>query len=67
MEISEFVSALEELTFEKSKESMGEKSYAYAYGYFTSVMSNTLENLKLTKKQKKVLEEQIKYWSVKYV
>ena len=67
MEISEFVNALEKICENRSVESVGSKSYAYQYGFFSAVMSNTLDNLKLSKKQKKVLEEQIKYWSVKYV
>ena len=64
IEINDFVNALEELTFEKSRESIGEKSYAYAYGYFSSVMSNTLHGLNLTKKQKKVLEQKLKQFGV---
>ena len=62
-EVNEFVNGLEQLSFERSVESVGEKSYAYAYGYFSSVMANTLNNLNLTKKQKKELENQLKYWS----
>ena len=67
VEVNDFISSVENLSFERSVESVGNKNYAYAYGYFSSVMSNTLENLNLTKKQKKVLEQQLKYWSVKYV
>ena len=67
METKEFVIALEKISENRSIESVGSKSYAYQYGFFSAVTSVTLENLKLTKKQKKVLEEQIKYWSVKYV
>lgn len=61
-EVNNFVNTLEQLSFERSVESVGEKSYAYAYGYFSSVMANTLNNLNLTKKQKKVLEQQLKYF-----
>ena len=64
IEINDFVIALEELTFERSRESIGEKSYAYAYGYFSSIMSNTLHDLNLTKKQKKVLEQKLKQFGV---
>lgn len=67
IEISDFVDGLEKISFERAVESVGEKSYAYAYGYFNSVMANTLHNLNLTKKQKKILEQQLKNWSVKYV
>ena len=67
IEIQEFMNGMESISFKRSEESVGEKSYAYAYGYFHSVMSNTLENLNLTKKQKKILENQLKNWSTKYV
>ena len=67
VEVQEFMNGLESISFERSKESLGTKSYAYAYGYFHSVMSNTLENLNLSKKQKKILENQLKNWGTKYV
>lgn len=62
-EVNDFVKGLEQVCFDKSVESYGEKSYAYAYGFFSAVMANTLHNLNLTKKQKKELENQLKYWS----
>ena len=62
-EVNDFMNGLEQVCFDKSVESQGEKSYPYAYGYFNSVMANTLHKLNLTKKQKKVLENQLKYWS----
>lgn len=65
-EVNDFVNGLEQLSFNKSVESVGEKNYAYAYGYFNSVMANTLHNLNLTKKQKKVLEQQLKNFGVQY-
>ena len=67
IEIQQFMEGMEAISFERAKESVGHKSHAYAYGYFHSVMSNTLENLNLTKKQKKILENQLKNWSTKYV
>ena len=67
IEIQQFMDGMEAISFERANESVGTKSYAYAYGYFHSVMSNTLENLNLTKKQKKILENQLKNWSTKYV
>jgi len=67
IEIQEFMNGMESISFKRSEESVGEKSYAYAYGYFNSIMPNTLENLNLTKKQKKILENQLKNWGTKYV
>ena len=63
-EVNDFINGLEQVCFDKSIESYGEKSYAYAYGFFSSVMTNTLNNLNLTKKQKKVLEQQLKSFGV---
>ena len=64
IEISEFVSALERISENRSIESVGSKSYAYQYGFFSSVMYVTLGELKLTKKQKKVLEQKLKQFGV---
>ena len=62
IEIQEFMEGMEAISFERAKESVGHKSHAYAYGYFHSVMANTLENLNLTKKQKEILAEKLQYW-----
>jgi|GEM_PF-4873359 len=59
-EVNDFMNGLEQVCFDKSVEGTGEKNYPYAYGYFHSVMANTLHNLHLTKKQKKVLEQKLK-------
>ena len=62
IEIHEFMTALENISFERSEACLGEKSYAYSYGFFHSVMTNTLNSMNLTKKQKAILAEKLQYW-----
>jgi hypothetical protein len=62
-EVNDFINGIEQVCFDKSVESVGERNHAYAYGCFNSIMANTLHNLNLTKKQKKILEQQLNYWS----
>lgn len=68
MEIYEIIEDLSNIALEQSKKRMGEENYAYAFGMFCSEMQADLDEMGLSKKQLKVLQDRIvslrKHWNL---
>lgn len=59
MSVYELLDTLSDLALEKSEQRLGEQNYAYAFGMVVSELQADLDEMGLTKKQLKVLEDRI--------
>lgn len=60
MSVYDIVKDLSECSLDRSKKyNEGDQNYAFAFGWFVSEMQANLDNMGLTKKQLKVLEDRI--------
>lgn len=64
-DLNDLVTGLSKVALERSVKYNGPDgtNYAYAFGWFVSEMRNNLEDMGLTKKQVKVLQDRLENWN----